>query len=150
MILDYNLRLRDGGTTVLVDDSEAGTTTTLSRVATTGQAVLDIRKTPRLRGLACVVTNTAGVYTTTGDTFVVTIQAANEADFDGGAGTIDTVATFPSLVETGVTAVIAANVMVRRFHTQKRYLRSVLTVSAALDTGVTLGIFVGDMIEEED
>lgn len=150
MILDYNLRLRDGGTTVLVTNSEAGTTTALSRVATTGQSVLDIRKTPRLRGLACVVTNTAGLYTTTGDTFVVTIEASNDADFDGGGITVETVATFPSLAETGATAVIAANVMVRRFSTQKRYLRSVLVASAALSEGVLLGIFVGDMIEEED
>jgi len=147
MILDYNLRLRDGGTTALVDDSEAGTTTTLSRVATTGQAVLDIRKTHQLRGLACVVTNTAGVYTTTGDTFVVTIEASDYEDFDGSDELV--VATFPSLVETGTTAVIAANVMVRRFFTQMQYIRSVLTVSAALDTGVTLGIFIGSMIEEE-
>ena len=149
MILDANLRLRDGGTTVLVANTEAGTTTTLSRVATTGQSVIDIRKTPVLRGLAIVVVNTAGVYTTTGDTFVVTIQAAIDGDEDF-AGTLETIATFPSFPETGATKVIAANIMVRRIHTQKRYLRSVLTASAALATGMTIGIFIGDMIGEED
>lgn len=150
MLLDYLLRLRDGGTTTLVDDTEAGTTTTLSRVAITGQSVIDIRGTPALRGLAIVVVNTTGEYTTTADTFVVTIQAADEEDFDGGAGTIDTVATFPSFPETGSTKAIAANIMVRRFHTRKRYLRSVLAASASLATGMTIGIFIADMIPEED
>lgn len=149
MILDYLLRLRDGGTTVLVDDTEAGTTTTLSRVATTGQSVIQVSKTG-LRGLAIIVVNTTGEYTTTADTFVVTIQAADEEDFDGGAGTIDTVATFPSFPETGSTKAIAANIMVRRISTQKKYLRSVLAASASLATGMTVGIFIGDMIPEED
>ena len=150
MILHYNLRLRDGGTTVLVTDSEAGTTTTLSRVATTGQSVLDIKKTNRTHGLACVVTNTAGIYTTTADTFIITIEAADEEDFDGGGTTVETIITFPSLPETGSTKAIAANVMVRRFFSQKRYIRSVLAASAALATGITLGIFIGDFIGEED
>ncbi len=148
MILDYNLRLRDGGTTVLVLDTEAGTTTTLSRVATTGQAVLDIKKTNRSHGLAIVVVNTAGVYTTYTDTFVVTIEASDEADFDTAAFT-EVVCTFPHFRETGVTTVIAAGIMVRRFFTQKRYIRSVLTASATLATGMTIGIFVADWIGEE-
>jgi len=54
------------------------------------------------------------------------------------------------LPETVATAVIAANIAVRRITTQKKYIRSVLTVSAALATGVTLGVFVGDSIQEED
>lgn len=148
MILDYNLRLRDGGTTTLVTDTEAGTTTTLSRVATTGQSVLDIKKTGRIRGLACVVVHGTGEYTTTGDTFVVTIEASAYEDFDGNDEEV--ICTFPALVETGSTKAIAANIMVRRFFTQKRYIRSVLTASAALATGVALGIFVGSMIQEED
>ena len=150
MVLDELLRLRDDGTTTTVDDDEAGTTLALSRVATTGQSVIDLRKTPSIKGLACVLVHGTGTLTTTGDTFVVTIEASDESDF-ATAGDIDTIATFPALVETGATAAIAANMMVRRIHTKKQYVRSVLTASAALATGVSdLHIFLGDMIEEED
>ena len=151
MLLDYLGRLRDGWDTVLVKNDEPGTITTLSRVTATGQSVIDISKTG-LRGLGIVVVNTAGEYHTTADTYVVTIEAADEEDFDGGAGTVDTVATFPSFPETGSTKAVAANIMVRRIHTQKKYLRSVLTASNASDmtTGMTIGIFIADMISEED
>lgn len=148
MILDYQLRLRDGGTTVLLTTAEAGTTTTLSRVELTGQAVIDLKKTPRLRGMAVVVTNTAGVLNTTGDDTIVTIEASDAEDFDTGDELV--VATFPAFPETGSSKVIAANVAVRRFHTQMRYLRSVITLgNTPLDTGMTIGIFIADMIEEE-
>lgn len=147
MVLDEQLRLRDGGSAGTIDDTEAGTTTTLSRIATTGQAVLDIRKTPVLRGLAIVVHNTAGVLTTTGDTVVVTIEGSNDEDFASG---VETLITFPTCPETGSSAVVAANIAVRRLNTRKRYVRSVITMSAAMATGMDFGIFIGDMIPEED
>lgn len=150
MVLDELLRLRDDGTTTTVDDTEAGTTTALSRVATTGQSVIDLKKTPTVKGLACVLVHGTGTLTTTGDTFVVTIEASDEADF-ATAADIDTICTFPALVETGTTKAIAANMMVRRIHTKKRYVRSVLTASAALATGISdLHIFLADMIEEDE
>ena len=148
MILDYLLRLRDGGTTALVTATELGTTTTLSRVTTTGQSVLDIRKTNQSRGLSVVVvSSTAGEYTNTGDTYVVTIVAAADGDEDF-AGTLETVVTFPAFAETGATKAIAAQILIRRLLTQKRYIRSVLTASATLATGLTIGIFVTQAMED--
>lgn len=149
MILDYLLRLRDGGTTTTIDASEAGTTTTLSRVATTGQSVIDLKKTNRTHGLSVVVVNGAGAYTTYTDTFVVTIEGSSEEDFDTAA-LIQTLITFPHLPETGVTTTIAAGIMVRRLFTQLRYVRSVITVSATLATALTLSIFIGDLLEEQE
>ena len=116
MIIDALGLLRADGTSPTITATEAGYTL-LTRHAATGKVVLDIRKTPQ-KGLPIVVVSTlVGI---TNRSFVVTIEAANELAFDT---TKEVVATFPAVAVTGLAF------MVRRIHTQKQYIRSVITVT---------------------
>lgn len=67
--------------------------------------------------------------------------------FDTG---LETVATFPNIAASSADAAIAASMIVRRFHTQKQFVRSVITITNTLAIGVNPDIFIGDMIPEED
>ena len=62
--------------------------------------------------------------------------------WDTGA---ETVATFPAIAHT-----CSANLMVRRFHTQKKFIRSEIAWYSGDADLAFLDIFVGDMIPEED
>jgi len=125
MLLDALLLLRGDGSAPAVTATEAGSTS-LTRDATTGKAVIQVKKTGK-DGIPVVVLAAADTGTSTDKAAVVTIQAANELAFDV---THETVATFPSQLFSDTTA----KFMVRRVHTQKRYLRSVITLSGSNGT----------------
>lgn len=155
MILDQLLRLRDGGSAV-----DTKTTTPEVGVITlpqgSGAAVVPINKTA-LRGLAVVVINTLPVDTgtVTGEaTFIVKIESSDELDFVQDADNdVNTIATFPAVlaaIDGG-----KANLVVRRVHTQQKYVRSVIDATCAGTPAsnyitANFDIFVGDMIPEED
>jgi hypothetical protein len=118
-VKDDLLKLRTGGTAITA--TEAGWTT-LTR-HTTGQVVVQIDKCPvggiPIEVLATIDTGSEGG---TG-TMIVTIEASDTL----GSGYI-VVATFPTI--TQATAMRPATRMVRRIATQKKYIRSVITVAA--------------------
>ena len=134
MIIDSLGMLRADGSSPRVGDTEAGSVS-LTRDATTGKVVLDIRKTPQ-RGLPIVVLTDDDTGTSTDKTLTVTIEAADELAFNV---TNEVVATFPA-VSHGAKATL----MVRRVHTQKRFLRSVITLAGTTGTiAVDFLIFIG-------
>ena len=134
MIIDSLGMLRADGSSPRIGATEAGSVS-LTRDATSGKVVLDIRKTPQ-RGLPIVVLTDDDTGTSTDKTMTVTIEAANELAFDT---TNEVVATFPA-VSHGAKATL----MVRRVHTQKKYLRSVITLAGADGTiAVDFLIFIG-------
>ncbi len=131
MIIDRLGLLRADGTGTGVEATEAGSVS-LIRDAASGRAVLDIRKTA-LKGLPVVVITRR---ITTGDrSFVVTIEAADELAF---TATREVVATFPAVVASS-----AETLMVRRVHTQRRFLRSVITLGVGTTGRTDFLIFVG-------
>ena len=134
MIVDALGMLRADGSSPRVTATEAGSVS-LARDDTTGKVVLDIRKTAP-GGLPVVVLTDADTGTSTDKTLVCTIEAANELAFDT---TNEVVATFPA-VSHGAKAAF----MVRRVHTQKKYLRSVITAAGENGTiSVDFLVFVG-------
>ena len=97
--------------------------TTLTRDGTTGQVVVQIDKCP-VEGIPVEVLATIDTGTENGTgTMIVTIEAS-----DTLASGYIRVATFPTI--TQATAARPATRMVRRVATQKKYLRSVITVAA--------------------
>jgi len=129
MVLDDLLKLKTAITAVAA--TEAGWTT-LTRDGTTGQVVVDISKCP-MEGIPIEVIYTIDTGTENGNgTMIVTIQASDTL----ATGYI-TVATFPTI--TQATAMRPAGRMVRRIATQKKYIRSVITVSAG--TGAPSRLF---------
>jgi hypothetical protein len=140
MILDDLLKLRDGGSSPAVSATESGSVS-LTRDATTGKVVVDVSKMPA-EGLPIVVTNVADTGTSTDKTAIVTIEAADELAFDT---TNEVVATFPTY-----THGCSAGKAVRRVATQKKYLRSVVTVAGSNGTiGIDFSIFIGIGAVEE-
>ena len=140
MILDEQLRLRDGGSGPRVTTTEAGLTT-IARDATTGRAVVQIDKAP-LKGIPILVNHDADTGTSTDKTATVTIEACDTVD-----GAYAEVAKFPAVVHGAA----AANNLVRRIASQKKYLRSVITVAGSDGTiSVDFGIFVATGLMEED
>ena len=138
-MLDALLVLRGGGSSPAVTGTEAGATS-LTRDATTGKAVIEVDKLP-LGGMAIVVTHAADGGTSTDKTLTVTIEASDTLT-TGYA----TVATFP-VISHGA----AANKMVRRIASQKKYLRSVITAAGSNGTiSVDVKIHVGTSEIEED
>ena len=134
MIIDSLGMLRADGSSPRIGDTEAGSVS-LTRDATSGKVVLDVRKTPQ-RGLPIVVLTDDDTGTSTDKTMAVTIEAANELAFDT---TNEVVATFPAVSHGAL-----ATLMVRRVHTQKKYLRSVITLAGADGTiAVDFLIFIG-------
>lgn len=147
MVLDQLLRLRNGGSAPAIDSKtgEAGVTLADGRVATTGQAVVEINKTP-IRGLAAVAVNDAVTATGTGaGTLTLTIEASDDPNF----AEVDTVAVFPAITKDS-----EPNVVVRRFNTNKKYVRSVVIADGSTSenyiTLSNLDVFIGDWIPEED
>lgn len=142
MILDQLLRLRDGGTNPEVDAAETGWAT-LTRDPLTGAVIVAINKTPVLRGLAVVVVHPKDTNDDNStDNLVVTIEAANELAFNV---TQEDICIFPAIVHD-----CAANLIVRRVHTQKKYIRSKIAWADGDADVAFLDIFVGGMIPEED
>ncbi|MGW8177226.1 MAG: hypothetical protein ACWGQW_00295 [bacterium] len=134
MIMDDLGLLRGDGSAPGVSATEAGSVS-LTRDATTGKVVLDIRKTGK-DGLpiVCITGDDGG--TSTDKTLTLTIEAADELAFDT---TDETVATFPA-VSHGDTGTL----MVRRIHTQKQYIRTVITAAGSDGTiDVDFLVFVG-------
>ncbi|MFA5377192.1 MAG: hypothetical protein WC455_15690 [Dehalococcoidia bacterium] len=125
MILDDLLKIRDGGSSPRVTATEAGSVT-LTRDATTGKVVVEIDKMPA-EGLPIVVIADADTGTSSDKSVVVTIEAADELAFDT---TQVTVATFPAITYADTTV----KKYVRRVATQKKYLRSVITLSGSNGT----------------
>jgi len=127
--------LRADGSAPSVSTTEAGSTS-LTRDATTGKVVIQINKTGK-DGIPICVLAAADSGTSTDKTATVTIEAANELAFNA---TNEVVATFPAQTYADKTA----KFMVRRVHTQKTYLRSVITVAGSNGTiGRDYLIFAG-------
>jgi len=130
-------------TATAVTSTESGWTT-LTRDSTTGRVVVQIDKCP-MGGIPIEVVYTIDTGTEGGDgTMIVTIQASDTLD----SGYI-TVATFPTI--TQATAMRPAGRMVRRIATQKKYIRSVITVSAG--TGApsryfTISVGIGEVDDD--
>ena len=136
MLIDELVMLRGDGSSPRVDATEDGSTS-LTRDAGTGKAVVQINKTPK-KGIPIVVVHDADTNSPTSNDreIVVTIEAADELDFNV---TDELVATFPA-----VTFGASAGLMVRRIHTDKKYIRSVLTASGSNNTiSVDFLIFAG-------
>ncbi len=120
-VKDDLLKLKTGGAAVTATD--AGWTT-LTRDSTTGKVVVQIDKCP-VEGIPIEVTATIDTGTTGGTgTAIVTIEAS-----DTLASAYIVVATFPTLTQADASHMAAIR-MVRRVATQKKYLRSVITVAA--------------------
>lgn len=135
---DALLAMREGGSSPAVTATEAGSTS-LTRDATTGKVVVQIDKLAA-QGLAVVVTNAADGGTSTDKTLTVTIE---ESDVLGSGWA--TITTFPAISHGA-----AANRMVRRISSQKKYLRSVITAAGANGTiSVDVQVHVGTSEMEE-
>ena len=129
MVLDDLLKLKTAITAVTATENGW---TTLTRDDTTGQVVVDISKCP-MGGIPIEVIYTIDTGTEGGaGTMIVTIEAS-----DTLASGYIVVATFPTI--TQATAMRPAGRMVRRIATQKKYIRSVITVSAG--TGAPSRLF---------
>lgn len=120
-VKDDLLKLKIGGAAVTA--TEAGWITE-TRDSTTGQIVVQVNKMP-LGGMPVEVLATADTGTSTDKTMIVTIEASDTL----ATGYI-TVATFPTLTYADTAAVR----MVRNIGTQKKYLRSVITVAGSNGT----------------
>ena len=118
MLIDALGMLRADGSSPRISATEAGVTS-LVRDATTGQVVIMINKTGK-NGLPIRVMADPDTGTSTDKTATVTIETANELAFDT---TQEVVATFPAVTYADTTE----KSMVRRVHTAKKYLRSVIT-----------------------
>jgi len=121
MLIDSLNMLRADGTSPRVTSTESGATS-ITRNATTGQAVIDVRKLG-LKGVPIVVItddDTSDCHSED-DGQTVTIEASDTVGFS----TTEVVATFPK-----VLAQASGTTMIRRIHTQYRYLRSVITTSS--------------------
>lgn len=100
-----------------VTATEAGVTS-LTRDGTTGQACIQIDKSPR-EGISIEVIASADTGTSNDRTQTVTIQGADTVD-----GTYYLVATFPTITYADLTA----KRFVRNIATQYKFLRSVITL----------------------
>lgn len=114
MIVDQLGLLRGDGSSPSITATEAGSTS-LIRDTATGKVVIGVYKTAQ-RGLPVVVISRLA--SIVNRSFVVTLEAS-ETLF----GSPEVVATFPAKNANG------DDLMVRRVHTQKKYLRSVITVT---------------------
>ena len=141
MIIDALGMLRADGNSPRITGTEDGSTS-LTRDATTGQVVVGVYKTPQ-RGIPIVVLTDDDTGTSSDKTLVTTIEAADELAFDA---TNEVVATFPA-----VTHGDKGTLMVRRVHTQKKYLRSVVTLAGEDGTiSVDLLVVIGHALMNED
>jgi hypothetical protein len=135
-VKDDLLKLKIGGAAVTA--TEAGWITE-TRDATTGQVVVQVNKMP-LGGMPVEVLATADTGTSSDKTMIVTIEASDTL----ATGYI-TVATFPTITFADTAAVR----FVRNVATQKKYLRSVITVAGSNGTisryfEITVGIGMVD------
>ncbi len=126
MLLDGLGLLRGDGSSPLVTATEAGATS-LTRDATTGKAAIAIHSTGK-DGIPIVVIAAADTGTSTDKEATVTIEGADNLDFSTGGK--DTLATFPTQAHDGQTAIT----MIRRIHTKRKYIRSVITVTGSNGT----------------
>lgn len=115
MLVDNLGILRGDGSVGTITATEAGADT-LAANATTGKRVIPVNKTGRC-GIPVAMVYTAS--NTSGRTWTVTIEACDAVNF--GNGVVDVVAAFPAVVADG------SDIMIRRIHTQKKYIRSVIT-----------------------
>jgi len=115
MLVDNLGILRGDGSAGTITATETGATA-LDADATTGKRVIPVNKTGRC-GIPVAMVYTAS--NTSGMTWTVTIEACDAVNF--GNGVVDTVATFPAVIADG------SDIMIRRIHTQKKYIRSVIT-----------------------
>jgi len=139
MAQDALLVPRGGGSSPRVTATEAGSTS-LTRDATTGQVVVAIDKLP-IKGMTVVVANDADTGTSIDKSVVVTIE---ESDALGSGWA--TALTFPAVAHGA-----SANVMKRASASQKKYLRSVCTLSGVNGTySVEFKIYLEDVSPEED
>jgi hypothetical protein len=124
MLLDKLGILRgDGGSPVINGVTEDGYNST-TREPDTGQAVIAVYKTGK-NGLPIVAAYKTGKGGSGQDnTYTLTIEACDAEAFDDGKEEV--VATFPT-VATPATADAEKGLFVRRVHTQKKYLRTVIT-----------------------
>jgi len=139
-IKDDLLKLRSGGTTEEVTATEAGSIT-LTRDATTGKVVVQIDKCPE-GGIPIEVICDADTGTSSDKTMIVTIEAS-----DSLATGYIVVATFPTMTFADTAAIR----FVRRIATQKKYLRSVITVAGSNGTiSRAIEILVGVGLVDQD
>lgn len=131
MIIDKLGVLREA--TAAVTGTEAGHNSTV-RDGSTGRAVIPVDSTGYC-GLPIVVITSDDSGTSSDKTLTVTIEASDAEAFGSG---VETVATFPA-VKHGDKGTL----MVRRIHTGKKYIRSVITGAGSDGTiGVNFLIFV--------
>ena len=129
MPFDANLVLIDGTIDV---DSDTATTfavpTSTTRLTATGAAVLDIKETG-VKGLAAVLVIPALSSST--DYLTATIQISDEEDFANSVYNLQEVVKFDIAAATLgrilASECIAGAVVVRRFVSDKRYVRAVIT-----------------------
>lgn len=137
MAFDADLVLIDG--TIDVDSDDAATfvaATSLTRSDTTGAAVLDIKETG-VRGLAAVLIIPA--LTSAADYLVATIQVSDEVDFANSVLNLQEVVKFDVAAAT-LGRILASEctaglTVVRRFTTDKRYVRAVITPTKSGGSG---------------
>ena len=137
MPFDANLVLIDG--TIDVDSDTAATfavATSTIRVTANGAAVLDIKETG-FKGLAAVLIIPA--LTSSTDYLTATIQASDEEDFGNSVYNLQEVVKFDvAAVTLGrilASECTAGLVVIRRFTTDKRYIRAVITPTKGTGDG---------------
>lgn len=129
MIIDQLGMLRADGSSPRVAATEAGATS-LVRDSATGKVVIGVFKTG-YAGLPIVALTDDATGTGSTAKAVVTIEASDVLAFS----TPEVVATYPAITGN----VSKATLMVRRVHTQKKYLRSVITCSG-IDATNTISV----------
>jgi len=137
MPFDANLVLIDG--TIEVDSDTAASfvaATSTTRSDTSGAVVLDIKGTG-VKGLAAVLVIPA--LTSAADYLVATIQASDEEDFGNSVYNLQEVVKFDVAAAT-LGRILASEctsglVVIRRFVTDKRYIRAVITPTKSGGSG---------------
>lgn len=133
MPFDALLMLRNGLKATVADTPEAPDSTTID--GTFGWRVIDLgsdealgdRGDTGVMGLAAVMILPEATATSTID---VIIQASNESDFASG---VENCVTFPQVLATNTPAIL-----VRRFATSKRYVRSYVAVATAIAGNIAI------------
>ena len=130
-------------TTPRVTATEDGVVLTTMN-ATTGQAVVEIKKTGKNGIPVVVITDDDTIDCCAVTNYLVcTIEACDSLDFSSTV--VDTVATFPK-----VSSASGPTLMVRRIHTDKRYIRSVITATLDGNISIDFLIFISTGMMDEN
>jgi hypothetical protein len=131
MLIDALTMLRADGSNATIQGSNETGATSLARDGTTGKVVIPIHQTPK-KGIPVVCVFAAS--SVSGREWVVTIEAcASATDWTHK----EIVATFPKIAANG------SDIMIRRIHTDKKYIRHVVTTTAGSTGDLALVVFAG-------